>query len=112
MTIFSSHAFLTSASSIVSGNSFKIPGGVNPLATMDIAISGDRTSNTILFKGKGDIGEYVAILAKNRTTGNSASQTTLTTDEIWTIPLAGLRYVNCEVEAILGEVNAVGIVVI
>lgn len=111
MGIFASHTFLTSASFAASGSPLSVPGIVRPTATMDIAISGSRASNTLLFEGKGDIGGYVAILAKNRATGTSASQTTATVDEIWTVPIAGLRYVNCRASAMSGSATAVGIVV-
>ena len=112
MGIFASQSFLTSASWTTAGSPLSIPGAVRPNATMDVAISGSRTSNTIVFEGKGDVGDYVAIRATNRSTGTSASQTTGTGDEIWTVSLAGLRYVRVRPTAISGgPVSATGIVV-
>ena len=111
MGIFASHTFLTSASFAASGSPLSVPGIVRPNATMDISISGSRASNTLLFEGKGDIGGYSAIKATNRASGTSASQTTATVDELWTIPIAGLRYVNVRPSAISGSVTAIGIVV-
>jgi len=112
MGILSSHTFLTSASFATSGSPLSVPARVDPFSTMNVAISGSRASNTILFEGQGDIGGYVAISAKNISTGTSASQTTAIADEIYTISLAGLRNIRIRPTAMSGSVTAIGIVVV
>jgi hypothetical protein len=112
MSIFKSHDFLTSASFITSGSVMSVPGCCNPLSKVVVSISGSPASNTIVFKGKGDIGDYTVIAATNLATNATASQTLSNLEEKWSIPIAGLRYVICDLTAISGSVTAKGLVII
>ncbi len=112
MAILSSHEFLTSASFATAGSPLSIPGGITPMSKIGIATFGTPSSKTLLFEGQGDVGAYVPILATNVSTGTTASQTTATTDEIWTISPAGLRNIRCRLSAISGSCTAKGILVV
>jgi len=112
MGYINTHTFLTSASFVTTGSPMSVPGVCNPLSKVVISISGSPASNTINFKGKGDVGDYSAITATNLATNTGASQTTNNLDQIWSVPIAGLRYVICDLEAISGSITAQGIIVI
>jgi hypothetical protein len=112
MSIFKSHEFLTSASFITTGSPMGVPGCCNPLSKVVVSITGSPTSNTIVFKGKGDVGDYSVVMATSLATNTTASQTTNNLDEMWSIPIAGLRYVICDLTAISGSVTAKGLVII
>jgi hypothetical protein len=89
-----------------------VPGCCNPLSKVVVSISGSPVSNTINFKGKGDVGDYSAVAATNLATNTAASQTTNNLEEMWSVPIAGLRYVICDLAAISGSVTAKGLVII
>jgi hypothetical protein len=113
MPIQMNHTFLSSASFITSGSPLSIMGNYNPLSKLVISLTaGSATTSTLAFKGKGIIGNYSPIAATNLATNTSASQTINAIDQIWVIPIAGLRSVICDLTAISGSVTAKGLVII
>lgn len=113
MAILKNHTFFDQVTSPTTGSPIMVPGVVSPLATITVAFSGNAVGGTVAFEGKGEIGEYVAIAAKNLTTGSSGSQTGGSVSELWQIPLMGLEYVRCNLTAISsGSLTAVGKVVV
>ena len=108
----SDHVFLSSASFVTTGSPLSIMGNYNPLSKVVISISGSPASNTIVFRGKGSIGDYCALGATSLTTNASASQTDSNLDQMWSIPIAGLRTIICDLTAISGSVTAQGMVII
>lgn len=113
MPIRTNHTFLSSASFITTGSPLSLMGNYNPLSKLVISLTaGSATTDTIVFKGKGNIGNYSALAATNLATNTSASQATDTVDQMWSIPIAGLRSVICDLTAISGSVTAQGMVII
>jgi len=111
--IFKTHEFLTSASFITSGSPMPIPGVCEPLSKVVVAITaGSETTNSIVWKGKGEVGDYSVVAATNLATNTTASQTDSAANQLWSIPIAGLRYVICDLTAISGSVTAKGLVII
>jgi hypothetical protein len=110
--IFSNHTFLTSASFATSGSELTPPGVTNPLSKVVVEFYGTPSSKTVLFEGVGTVGAYLPIVATNLSTNTTASQTTATADEIWSIPIAGLTKVRTRISAISGSITAMGQVII
>ncbi|MDD4779009.1 MAG: hypothetical protein PHT02_00200 [Tissierellia bacterium] len=89
------------SASTATGNGYEyIVSNVGANTTMAISISGTATARTVVFEGKGLVGDYVAIKCYNSTTGTLASQTTGTTDEIWIADLTGLSKFRCHISSI------------
>ena len=88
-------------------------GNYNPLSKVVISLTaGSATTNTIVFKGKGTVGNYSVLGATSLLTNTSASQASDTVDQMWSIPIAGLREIICDLTAISGSVTAQGMVII
>lgn len=104
------HEFFSSASEATVGTEYGVTNS-NALTKMIVAISGSHASKTVLFQAKGMIGDYTPLLCTNLKTGATASQTTATVDELWSMPLAGLNLVRCELSAISGSATIIGKVV-
>ena len=113
MPILMNHTFLSSASFITTGSPLSLMGNYNPLSKVVISLTaGSATTNTIVFRGKGAIGNYSVLGATSLLTNTSASQATNTVDQMWSIPIAGLRSIICDLTAISGSVTAQGMVII
>jgi len=104
------HEFFSSASEATVGTEYEVVNS-NALTKMIIAISGSHASKTVLFQGKGMIGDYTALLCTNLKTGTTASQTIAIVDELWSMPLAGLNFARCQLSAISGSATVIGKVV-
>lgn len=101
--------FLNQATASGTSAVLSVPANVSPLAAVVVAISGSHASKTLAFEGQGENGGYAKISAKNLTTGSSASQTTGTATEIWSIPAMGLSDIRLNLIALgSGSVTAIG----
>ena len=113
MPILMNQTFLSSASFVTTGSPLSLMGNYNPLSKVVISITaGSATTSTIVFRGKGSVGGYSALGAINLTTNASASQTANSADQMWSITIAGLRSIICDLTAISGSVTAQGMVII
>lgn len=113
MSILKNHTFFDQVTVATVGTEMMVPGVVSPLASVTVAFSGSASARTIAFQGKGEVGGYTAIVAKNLATGISASQTTGVTPEIWQIPLMGLDYIRCNLLSMAsGSMTGIGKVVV
>jgi hypothetical protein len=90
--------FQDEATTTGNGEEMKIINGEN----LTLSITGTATSRTVIFEGKGEVGDYVAVRGFNVKTGVLENQTTGTTDEIWIFDVTGFKTFRARVSAISG----------
>jgi hypothetical protein len=115
MTIFSKIDFLSSASFATTGSELSIPGVVDNLSKVYVSLSpmsGASASRAVVFEGKTDTGGYVTLLGTDMTAGTTGSGTVSLAEQLWSIPVAGVNKVRCNLTSISGSFTAKGKLVI
>ncbi len=102
MAVQKIHTFQNAVTATGNGTECVINFSGSPDLMMVLAISGTATARTVIFEGKGEVGDYIAIQATNINSNASATQTTGTTDELWKVNLAGISAFRARVSAVSG----------
>jgi len=67
-----------------------------------VSITGTATARTVVFEAQGLVGGYVPINGFNENSAVLATQSTGTTDELWTLSIGGMSKFRCKVTAVSG----------